>query len=64
MDLKDQSEMYGGGVKPVKSNSTRWIDHEVRAMGRVVQKFGLYHGYQTVSVKRQGHSTYTPFHVN
>ena len=41
-DLKDQFEMYGGGVKPVKSNGTRWIDHKVRAMGRVVEKFGLY----------------------
>ena len=34
--------MYGGGVKPVKSNGTRWIDQKVRAMGRVVEKFGLY----------------------
>ena len=34
--------MYGAGVKPVKSNGTRWIDHKVRAMGRVVEKFGLY----------------------
>lgn len=41
-DLKDQFEMYGGGVKPVKSSGTRWIDHKVRAMGRVVEKFGLY----------------------
>ena len=41
-DLKDEFEMYGGGVKPVKSNGTRWIDHKVRAMGRVVEKFGLY----------------------
>ena len=41
-DLRDQFEMYVGGVKPVKSNGTRWIDHKVRVMGRVVEKFGLY----------------------
>ena len=34
--------MYGGRVKPVRSNGTRWIDHKVRAMGRVVQKFSLH----------------------
>ena len=34
--------MYCGGVKPVMGNFTRWIDHKVRAMGRVVEKFGLY----------------------
>ena len=41
-DLKDRFEMYGGGVKPEKSNGTRWIDQKVRAMGQVVEKFGLY----------------------
>ena len=41
-ELKGQFEMYGNGVKPVKSNGTRWIDHKVRAMGRVLEKFGLY----------------------
>ena len=34
--------MYGGGVKHVMCNGTRWIDHKVRAMGRTVEKFGLY----------------------
>ena len=37
--------MYGGGVKPVKSNGTRWIDHKFRAMGWEVEKFGLYAQY-------------------
>ena len=41
-DLKDQSEMSVGGVKPVMGNGTRWIDYKVRAMRRVVEKFGLY----------------------
>ena len=26
--------MYGGGVKPVKSNGTKWINHKVRAVLR------------------------------
>ena len=34
--------MYCGGVKPVMGNFTRWIDHKVRAIDRVVEKFGLY----------------------
>ena len=33
--------MYGGGVKPVMGNGTRCIDHKVRTMGRMVEKFGL-----------------------
>ena len=34
--------MYGSGVKPSKGFGTRWIDHKIRAMGRVIEKFGLY----------------------
>ena len=34
--------MSVGGVKPVMGNGTRWIDYKVRAMRRVVEKFGLY----------------------
>ena len=30
-DLKDQFEIYGGGVTPVKDNGTRWMDHKVSA---------------------------------
>ena len=26
----------------MKATSSRWIDHKIRAMGRVVEKFGLY----------------------
>ena len=41
-DMKGQFEMYSEGVKPLKGVGTRWIDHRVRAMGRLVEKFGLY----------------------
>ena len=34
--------MYGDGIKPVKSIGTRWIDHRIRAMQRLVDKFELY----------------------
>ena len=39
---KDEFEMYGGGIKPVKSTGTRWIDHRIRAMQRLVDKCRLY----------------------
>ena len=41
-DIKGDFEMFGDGVKPLKSTGTRWIDHRVPAMGRVIDKFGLY----------------------
>ena len=41
-DIKGDFEMYGDGVKPLKATGTRWIDHRIRAMGRLVDKFGLY----------------------
>ena len=40
--IKDEFEMYGDGVKPVKATGTRWIDHRMRAMKRLVDKYGLY----------------------
>ena len=40
--LRDQYEMYGSGVKPVKASGIRWIDHRVRAMQNLVDKYGLY----------------------
>ena len=40
--MKDEFEMYGDGVKPVKATGTRWIDHRIRAMQRLVDKYGLY----------------------
>ena len=32
----------GGGIKPAESTGTRWIDHRIRAMQRLVDKSGLY----------------------
>ena len=40
-DIKEDFEMFGDGVRPVKSTGTRWIDHRIRAMARVIDKFGL-----------------------
>ena len=40
--LKNQYEMFGAGVKPVKATGTRWIDHKLKVMERVVNKYGLY----------------------
>ena len=34
--------MFGSGVKSVKSTGTRCIDHKLRAMKKLVDKFGLY----------------------
>ena len=34
--------MYSAGVWPLKATGTRWIDHKIAAMGRVIEKFGLY----------------------
>ena len=35
-------EMYGASIKPTKATGTRWIDHKLRAMRQVVNKYGLY----------------------
>jgi hypothetical protein len=32
------------GVKPIRACGKRWIDHETKAMQRVVGKFGVYMG--------------------
>ena len=34
--------MYGEGVKPLKVTGTRWIDHRIRAMGRLVDKVAVH----------------------
>ena len=40
--LEGQLEMYGTGVWSLKATGTRWINHKIAAMGRVIDKFGLY----------------------
>ena len=37
--------MYGSGVKPLKGGGIRWIDHKLEAVGRLLEKFGLYVGH-------------------
>ena len=34
--------MYGDGVKPLKVTGTRWVDHRIRAMGRLVDKVAMH----------------------
>ena len=41
-DIKGDFEMFGDGAKPLKSTGTPWIHHRLRAMERVIEKFGLY----------------------
>ena len=40
--MKDQCEFHGDGVRPVKATGIRWIDHKLRAIERLVDKFGLF----------------------
>ena len=40
--MKDEFETHGGGIKPVKSTSTRWLDHGIHAMQCLADKYGLY----------------------
>ena len=42
MDIKCDFQMFSDGVKPVKSAGLHWIDHQLRAMERMIDKFGLY----------------------
>ena len=39
--MKGQFEMYGDGVRPTKATGTKWIDQKIRAMERVVNRYGL-----------------------
>ena len=55
-DIKGEFEMFGEGVKPVKSTGTRWIDHRIRAMGRVIDKFGLYTRHLNSFISREKNS--------
>ena len=40
--LQGQFEMFSAGVRPLKASGTRWTDHKIGAMGRLIEKFGLY----------------------
>ena len=41
--MKDELEMYGDEIKPVKSTDTCWTDHRIHAMQRLIDKYGLYY---------------------
>ena len=41
-DLKGQYDIYDSGVKPLKGGGTRWVDHKLWVMGRLLEKFSLY----------------------
>ena len=34
--------MFGAGVRTLKSSGTRWIDHKIGAMGRLIEKLRCY----------------------
>ena len=53
-DLKEDFEMYGDGIKPLKATGTRGIDHRIREMGRFVDKFGLYTRHLTSLLTKLG----------
>ena len=40
--MKDEFEMYGGGIKPVKSTGIHWIGHQICAMLHLLDKYRLY----------------------
>ena len=40
--MKDEFEMYGDDIKPVKATMTQWIDHRMQVMQRLIDKYGLY----------------------
>ena len=40
--LKEGIEFDEGGVKPLRSNGTRWITHKVNAMKMCIDKWGIY----------------------
>ena len=46
--MKDQYEFHGDGVRPVNATGTQWIDHNLRALERLVDKFGLLHIHHAI----------------
>ena len=39
--LKEHFEMFSSDIRPTKAAVTRWIDHRIQAMRKLVGKFGL-----------------------
>ena len=40
--MKDVYNIEGNGIKPVRASGTRWIEHKLNVMKRLVEKFGVY----------------------
>ena len=41
-DLKECLEFDEDGIRPVRASGTRWVSHKVKAMKRVLAKYGAY----------------------
>lgn len=41
-DLKNCFDMEENGIKPVRSSGSRWVSHKLKAMTRVISKYGAY----------------------
>ena len=60
--MKGQLEMYSDGVRLTKATRTRWSDHKICAMERIVDQYRLYclhlqHVVTCVKIKRQSFTT-------
>ena len=51
--LKGQFEVYSAGVQPLKLTGTRLINHKIAAMGRAIDKSGLYTNICSISSIQQ-----------
>ena len=40
--FKGKFKMYTSGVRPMKATGTRWIDHKLMVLDRLIGKFRLY----------------------
>ena len=46
-DLRDAFEFDDNGVRPVRSCGTRWVCHKLKAMKRVLSKYGAHVAHLT-----------------
>ena len=49
--------MYGDAVRPTKVTGTRWIDHKIRAMERIVRKDYIANIYNKQSMIQKNQKT-------
>ena len=55
--IKGQFEMYGDAVRPTKATGTRWIDHKIHAMERIVRKDYIANIYNKQSLIQKNQKT-------